>query len=214
MSAKTGGELIADYLIEQGVPYVCGIPGHGDMGIFDAFKDRADRITVLQARHEQSAGHIADAYYRACGRPLATLTSIGPGSANLTMALATAYVDSQAVIAITGGVQSYMDGTGVLQELERQHDATSRASCARSSSAASRCTASTSSRARCTARSTSRSTGARARCTSTCRSTCRRSPAKVTASTWGATARRTRRRTPTRRGSSRSRPRSSARRAR
>jgi acetolactate synthase I/II/III large subunit len=123
MTPRTGGELIADYLIEQGVPYVCGIPGHGDMGIFDAFKDRAERITVLQARHEQSAGHIADAYYRACGRPLATLTSIGPGSANLTMALATAYVDSQAVIAITGGVQSYMDGTGVLQELERQHDA-------------------------------------------------------------------------------------------
>ncbi len=120
---RTGGELIADYLIEQGVPYVCGIPGHGDMGIFDAFKDRADRITVLQARHEQSAGHIADAYFRACGRPLATLTSIGPGSANLTMALATAYVDSQAVISITGGVQSYMDGTGVLQELERQRDA-------------------------------------------------------------------------------------------
>jgi acetolactate synthase-1/2/3 large subunit len=120
---RTGGELIADYLIEQEVPYVCGIPGHGDMGIFDAFKDRADRITVLQARHEQSAGHIADAYFRACGRPLATLTSIGPGSANLTMALATAYVDSQAVISITGGVQSYMDGMGVLQELERQHDA-------------------------------------------------------------------------------------------
>jgi acetolactate synthase-1/2/3 large subunit len=123
VSARTGGELIADYLIERGVPYVCGIPGHGDMGIFDAFKDRADRITVLQARHEQSAGHIADAYFRACGAPLATLTSIGPGSANMTMALATAYVDSQAVIAITGGVQSYMDGTGVLQELERQRDA-------------------------------------------------------------------------------------------
>ncbi len=120
---RTGGELIADYLIEQGVPYVCGIPGHGDMGIFDAFKDRAQHITMLQARHEQSAGHIADAYFRACGRPLATLTSIGPGSANLTMALATAYVDSQAVVSITGGVQSYMDGTGVLQELERQHDA-------------------------------------------------------------------------------------------
>ncbi len=120
---RTGGELIADYLIEQGVPYVCGIPGHGDMGIFDAFKDRAEQITVLQARHEQSAGHIADAYFRACGRPLATLTSIGPGSANLTMALATAYVDSQALISITGGVQSYMDGTGVLQEIERQHDA-------------------------------------------------------------------------------------------
>jgi acetolactate synthase I/II/III large subunit len=123
MSARTGGEMIADYLIDQGVPYVCGIPGHGDMGIFDAFKDRAARIRVLQVRHEQSAGHIADAYYRTKGEPLATLTSIGPGSANMTMALATAYVDSQAVIAITGGVQSYMDGTGVLQEIERQRDA-------------------------------------------------------------------------------------------
>lgn len=123
MSAKTGGELIADHLIDAGVPYVCGIPGHGDMGVFDAFKDRADRVRVLQVRHEQSAGHIADAYYRTSGQPLATLTSIGPGSANMTMALATAYVDSQAVISITGGVQTYMDGTGVLQEIERQRDA-------------------------------------------------------------------------------------------
>jgi acetolactate synthase-1/2/3 large subunit len=123
MSSRTGGEIIADYLIDQKVPYVCGIPGHGDMGIFDAFKDRADRVRVLQVRHEQSAGHIADAYYRTRGEPLATLTSIGPGSANMTMALATAYVDSQAMIAITGGVQSYMDGTGVLQEIERQRDA-------------------------------------------------------------------------------------------
>jgi acetolactate synthase-1/2/3 large subunit len=93
------------------------------MGIFDAFKDRADRIRVLQVRHEQSAGHIADAYYRASGRPLAAVTSIGPGSANVTMALATAYVDSQAVISITGGVQTYMNGVGVLQEIERQRDA-------------------------------------------------------------------------------------------
>jgi acetolactate synthase-1/2/3 large subunit len=123
MSQRTGGEIIADHLIAEGVPYVCGIPGHGDMGIFDAFKDRADRIRVLQVRHEQSAGHIADAYYRASGRPLATVTSIGPGSANMTMALATAYVDSQAVISITGGVQTYMNGVGVLQEIERQRDA-------------------------------------------------------------------------------------------
>lgn len=123
MRAKTGGELIADFLIDRDVPYVCGIPGHGDMGIFDAFKDRADQIRVLQVRHEQSAGHIADAYYRISGKPLATLTSIGPGSANMTMALATAYVDSQAIISVTGGVQSYMDGTGVLQEIERQRDA-------------------------------------------------------------------------------------------
>jgi acetolactate synthase I/II/III large subunit len=123
MSLRTGGEIIADHLIAEGVPYVLGVPGHGDMGIFDALKDRTDRLRAIQVRHEQSAGHIADAYFRVKGAPLATVTSIGPGSANLVTALATAYVDSQAFIAITGAVQTYMDGTGVLQEIERQRDA-------------------------------------------------------------------------------------------
>jgi acetolactate synthase-1/2/3 large subunit len=123
MTLRTGGEIIADHLIAEGVPYVLGVPGHGDMGIFDALKDRTDGIRAIQVRHEQSAGHIADAYFRVKGEPLATVTSIGPGSANLATALATAYVDSQAFIAITGAVQSYMDGTGVLQEIERQRDA-------------------------------------------------------------------------------------------
>ncbi|ADB52463.1 thiamine pyrophosphate-binding protein [Conexibacter woesei] len=123
MSSRTGGEIVADHLIAEGVPYVLGIPGHGDMGVFDAFKDRTDRIETIQVRHEQSAGHIADAYYRVKGEPLATITSIGPGSANMAMALATAYVDSQAMISITGAVQTYMDGCGVLQEIERQRDA-------------------------------------------------------------------------------------------
>lgn len=123
MTLRTGGEIIADQLISERVPYVLGIPGHGDMGIFDALKDRTSKIQAIQVRHEQSAGHIADAYFRVAGRPLATVTSIGPGSANLATALATAYVDSQAFVAITGAVQSYMDGTGVLQEIERQRDA-------------------------------------------------------------------------------------------
>lgn len=123
MSTRTGGEIVADALIAERVPYVLGIPGHGDMGVFDAFKDRTDRIETIQVRHEQSAGHIADAYYRVKGEPLATITSIGPGSANMAMALATAYVDSQALIAVTGAVQTYMDGCGVLQEIERQRDA-------------------------------------------------------------------------------------------
>ena len=79
----TGGEMVAEYLIAEGVPYVLGIPGHGDMAAFDAFKDRRDKIEVLAPRHEQSAAHAADAYYRASGRPLATMTSIGPGSVNV-----------------------------------------------------------------------------------------------------------------------------------
>lgn len=123
MTARTGGEIIADQLIAEQIPYVLGVPGHGDMGIFDALKDRTAQIQAIQVRHEQSAGHIADAYHRVKGAPLATVTSIGPGSANLVTALATAYVDSQAMLSITGAVQSYMDGTGVLQEIERQRDA-------------------------------------------------------------------------------------------
>src|SRR5688500_18226279 len=102
----TGGELVAEYLIAEGVPYVFGIPGHGDMAAFDAFKDREDRISVIAPRHEQAAAHMADAYYRACGRPLATLTSIGPGSMNVATGLATAFVDSIPVIAFTGGPQT------------------------------------------------------------------------------------------------------------
>ena len=119
---KTGGEIFADYLIAEGVPYVCGIPGHGNMGIFDALKDRQNDLTLIQSRHEQSAAHIADAYYRASGNPLATVTSIGPGSVNTITGLATAFVDSIPVIAVTGGPQTYMYGTGVLQEIERHAD--------------------------------------------------------------------------------------------
>lgn len=118
----TGGEFIAEYLISEDIPYVFGIPGHGDMGAFDAFKDRQDRITVISPRHEQAAAHMADAYYRASGRPLATLTSIGPGSLNIATGLATAFIDSIPMISFTGGPQTYMLGRGVLQELERQQD--------------------------------------------------------------------------------------------
>ena len=69
MREKTGGEIAADYLIAEGVPYVCGIPGHGDMAIFDALKDRTDQLALVKPRHEQSAAHIADAYYRSSGKP-------------------------------------------------------------------------------------------------------------------------------------------------
>lgn len=118
----TGGEFIAEYLIKEDVPYVFGIPGHGDMALFDAFKGREDRIEIIGVKHEQAAGHMADAYYRASGRPLATLTSIGPGSLNVATGLATAFVDSIPLISFTGGPQTYMLGRGVLQELERQQD--------------------------------------------------------------------------------------------
>lgn len=116
----TGGEIVAESLIKHGVPYLVGIPGHGCLGLIDAFKDREDKIKVLQVRHEQSAVHLADGYYRVTGSPLAVFTSIGPGAINTAVGLATAYVDSTAVLVLTGDVHTHMFGRGVLQEIERQ----------------------------------------------------------------------------------------------
>ena len=117
----TGGEIIAEYLIKEKVPYVLGIPGHGCLGLFDAFKGREDRIKILQVRHEQSAVHLADGYFRVLGQPLAVYTSIGPGATNTVIGAATAYVDSTAVLIVTGDTHTYMFGKGVLQEIERKH---------------------------------------------------------------------------------------------
>ncbi|MHB1004520.1 MAG: thiamine pyrophosphate-binding protein [Chloroflexota bacterium] len=117
----TGGEIIADCLIGEGVPYVVGIPGHGCLGLVDAFFTRRDRLQVLQVRHEQAAVHLADGYYRASGKPLAVFTSIGPGAANTAVGLGTAYVDSTAVLVLSGETHTHMFGRGVLQEIERQH---------------------------------------------------------------------------------------------
>ncbi len=118
----TGGEIIAEYLIKEKVPYVVGIPGHGILGVVDAFKDRENKIKILQVRHEQSAVHLADGYYRVSGQPLAVFTSIGPGAINTAIGVATAYVDSTPVLVITGDTHTHMFGKGVLQEIERQHN--------------------------------------------------------------------------------------------
>ncbi|MBA7499489.1 MAG: thiamine pyrophosphate-binding protein [Clostridia bacterium] len=118
----TGGEIVREYLIKEKVPYFIGIPGHGCLGLVDAFKGKEDNIKVLQVRHEQSAAHLADGHYRASGRPLAIFTSIGPGAINTAVGVATSYVDSTAMLVITGDTHTYMFGRGVLQEIERQHN--------------------------------------------------------------------------------------------
>ncbi|MEM2905567.1 MAG: thiamine pyrophosphate-binding protein [Candidatus Bathyarchaeia archaeon] len=113
--------MVAEYLVREGVPYAVGIPGHGCVGLVDAFKERADSLGVIQVRHEQSACHLADGYYRASGKPLLAFTSIGPGAANTVIGVATAFVDSTALVLVTGETHTYMFGTGVLQEVERHH---------------------------------------------------------------------------------------------
>jgi acetolactate synthase I/II/III large subunit len=117
----TGGQMIADYLISEGVEYVFAVPGHGNTALLDAFVDRKGEITVLPAMHEQGAAHMADGYYRACGKIAAACTSIGPGATNTLTGVATAFADSMPFLLITGAVHTYMEGHGVLQEIDRPH---------------------------------------------------------------------------------------------
>ena len=118
----TGGEIVAESLIAHGVPYVFGIPGHGCLGLTDAFLGREKHIKVLQMMQEMSGVHIADGYYRASKRPLAVFTSIGPGAINTAIGAGTAFVDSVPVLIITGSAHTYMRGKGLLQEIERARD--------------------------------------------------------------------------------------------
>lgn len=123
MSDLNGAELIADYLVRSGVPYVVTLCGHGDIGMLDALRARQDEITTISVHHEAAAGFIADAYYRVARSPLATLTSCGPGSAQLLVALGAALMDSSAMLAITGNVPATQFGRAPFQELGRHYQA-------------------------------------------------------------------------------------------
>ena len=119
--ARTAMQYIAEYMVRAGTPYVTGIPGHGNWMFFDALYDHQDKLKIIPVMHEQSAVHLADGHYRASGIPLVASTSIGPGATNTIIGMATAFVDSSAVLLITGGPHTYMKGHSIMQELERDH---------------------------------------------------------------------------------------------
>jgi acetolactate synthase-1/2/3 large subunit len=114
-----GGELIAEFLVRENIPYVFGICGHGNVGLLDALYDVRDHVKVVSPRHEQTAAHMADAYFRVKHQPVATLTSCGPGSANIVMAVANALADSSAFLAITANIPTQQFGRGPFQEINR-----------------------------------------------------------------------------------------------
>jgi acetolactate synthase-1/2/3 large subunit len=115
----TVGQILGKTLKAYGVPYVTGLPGHGNWSMIDAFNDPVSKLPFIQVMHEQSAVHIADAHYRATGVPIAACTSIGPGATNTIIGLATAHCDSTALLLITGSAATHMRGHGVMQELDR-----------------------------------------------------------------------------------------------
>jgi acetolactate synthase I/II/III large subunit len=123
MARMKGGELIAEYLIKNRIPYVFGICGHGNVGLLDALYDVRSQIKLVSPRHEQVAAHMADAYFRVRHEPVATLTSCGPGSCNIVMPLQVAMSDSSALLAITANVPTQQFNRSPFQEINRHFQA-------------------------------------------------------------------------------------------
>ena len=123
MPRMKGAELITEYLIANDIPYVFGICGHGNVGMLDPLYAARDRITLISPRHEQVAAHMADAYFRVRHKPVATLTSCGPGSCNIIMPLACALSDSSALLAITANVPTQQFNRSPFQEINRHFQA-------------------------------------------------------------------------------------------
>src|SRR5260370_17144854 len=103
-----GAQVIVDYLIQEKVPQVFGLCGHGNIQFIDALYERSDDIKTISVHHESVAGFMADVYYRVSGRPTATFTSCGPGSANLPISLGNAYLDSVPFMAVTCNVPAIL----------------------------------------------------------------------------------------------------------
>jgi acetolactate synthase I/II/III large subunit len=123
MARMNGGQIIVDYLVQERVPYLFGLCGHGNISLIDAFYERADEITALSVHHETVAGFMADVYYRVSGRPVATFTSCGPGSANLPICLGNSFLDSVPFLAVTGNVPTSQFNRGAFQETYRFYQA-------------------------------------------------------------------------------------------
>src|SRR5712664_675329 len=118
-----GAQVIVDYLIQEKVPQVFGLCGHGNIQFIDALYERSDELKTISVHHESVAGFMADVSYRVSGRPTATFTSCGPGSANLPISPGNAFLDSVPFLAVTGNVPTSQFNRGAFQELYRHYQA-------------------------------------------------------------------------------------------
>ena len=114
---KNGAEILIDALVEQGVDTIFGYPGGAVLNIYDALDKNSDRIRHILTAHEQGAAHAADGYARATGKVGVCLATSGPGATNLVTGIATAYMDSIPMVAITGNVGTSLIGRDSFQEV-------------------------------------------------------------------------------------------------
>ena len=112
-----GAELLIQLLLEQKVDTIFGYPGGAVLPIYDVLFD-CDNIRHVLVRHEQAAAHAADGYARATGKPGVILVTSGPGATNTITGIATAYMDSVPLIALTGQVPTHLLGLDSFQEVE------------------------------------------------------------------------------------------------
>ena len=112
-----GSEILVNVLLEQGVDTVFGYPGGAVLNIYDALYKYRDKITHYMTAHEQGASHAADGYARATGKTGVVIATSGPGATNLVTGIATAYMDSVPMVAITGNVPNNLIGADGFQEV-------------------------------------------------------------------------------------------------
>lgn len=113
-----GSDIIMECLLEQGVDTVFGYPGGAVLNIYDALYKYRDRIRHIETSHEQGAAHAADGYARASGKTGVVIATSGPGATNLVTGIATAYMDSIPMVAITGNVGRGLLGLDSFQEVD------------------------------------------------------------------------------------------------
>ena len=118
MQTLTGAEIVVECLKEQGVDTVFGYPGGAILNIYDALYKHQGEITHILTSHEQGASHAADGYARATGKVGVCLATSGPGATNLVTGIATAYMDSIPVVAITCNVGVSLLGRDSFQEID------------------------------------------------------------------------------------------------
>ena len=114
----TGSDIIVRTLIEQGVDVVFGYPGGQVINIYDSLYKYQSELKHVLTAHEQGASHAADGYARATGKVGVCIATSGPGATNLVTGIATAYLDSVPVVAITGNVPNSVIGTDGFQEID------------------------------------------------------------------------------------------------
>jgi acetolactate synthase-1/2/3 large subunit len=114
----TGAQIIIEWLVEQGVDTVFGFPGGSVLPLYDALYQNQRRIRHILTSHEQGACHAADGYARSTGKVGVCIATSGPGATNLVTGIATAYMDSIPLVAITGNVTTQLLGKDSFQEVD------------------------------------------------------------------------------------------------